>query len=287
MPARPVEATWIYVADRESDIYEVFERCEQRGIDFIIRAQYDRTLAAEDRSLLEAVAQSPLLGCFEVELRQRAERKGRVAQVEVRVVSVTLKGVWRPGGERPALRLNVIEAREVDAPAGEEPIHWVLLTSLAADRFVEARRIVARYAKRWVIEEFHKALKSGANIEKSELETAQRLQALVAVTVVVAVRLLNMKMLARTHPEQKVDVEAFGPEAVEILNAHFGEPQGGWKYGNILVATARLGGFLARRHDGDPGWVTIWRGWQRLMTMTDGALSLRKNSRRTEGKNCG
>jgi len=158
-----------------------------------------------------------------------------------------------------------------------------LLTSLPVKRFVEARRIVTRYAKRWVIEEFHKVLKSGTNVEKSQLERAPRLQALVAVLVVVAVRLLNTKMLARTHPEAAVDVEAFGPEALQILTARFGQPKGGWKYGSLLIAIARLGGFLARRHDGDPGWITIWRGWQRLMIMTDGVLSLRTKSRPAGG----
>jgi len=287
MPVRPAEATWIYVADRESDIYEAFERCGQRQVDFIIRGQYDRTLAKEDQSLFEAVAKAPVLGCFELEVRKRPERMARTAKVEVRVVAVTLKGVWRPGGARPGLRVNVIEAREVDGPADEEPIHWVLLTSLSAKGFVEARRIVARYAKRWVIEEFHKALKSGANVEKSELETAERLQALVGVLVVVAVRLVNTKLLARTHPEQPVDVAAFGREALHILSARFGEPEGGWKYGSVLIAIARMGGFLARRHDGDPGWVTIWRGWQRLMRMSEGVISLRKKSRATGGERCG
>ena len=199
---------------------------------------------------------------------------------------MTLKGVWRPGGDRPALRVNVIEAREVGGPAAA-PIHGVLLTSLSAERFVEARRMVARYAKRWVLEEFHKALKSGAPVEKSELETAERLQALVAVLVLVAVRLMNTKRLARTHPEQPVDVEAFGREALQILSARWGEPKGGWKYASVLVALARRGGFLARRQDGAPGWVTIWRGWQRLMRMSEGVLSLRKKSRATGSERYG
>ena len=79
MPVRPAPATWIYVADRESDIYEVFERGGQRQTDFIIRAQDDRTLAPEDRSLFEAVAQAPVLGCCEVEVRKsgRSERRER------------------------------------------------------------------------------------------------------------------------------------------------------------------------------------------------------------------
>jgi len=285
MPPPPPGVSWIYVADRESDIYEPIDQCLQKGHDFVIRAQHDRTLAEEDRSLFEAVAQEPVLGTYALEVRGRPGRKARTATIEIRAVSVELKGVWRPGGARSALKVKVVQAREVEAPAGEEPIHWILLTSLAAERFVEARRIVARYAKRWVIEEFHKALKSGTNVEKSELETADRLKALVAVLVVVAVRLLNTKLLARFHPEQPVDVEAFGPEAVQVLSARFEEPKGGWKYGPLIIAIARLGGFLARRGDGDPGWITIWRGWKRLIAMADGILALKKPI--NESKRCG
>jgi hypothetical protein len=183
--------------------------------------------------------------------------------------------------------VNVVEARAIDPPAGEEPIHWVLLTSLPVDRFVAARRIVARYAQRWVIEEYHKALKSGAQVEKSQLETAERLRALLAVLVVVAVRLVNTRLLARTEPDQRVDVQSFGPEAVELLTARFGQPQGGWTQQSLLIAIARLGGFLARRGDGLPGWLTIWRGWQRLMTMVEGVLSLAKASEGLEARRCG
>jgi hypothetical protein len=124
-------------------------------------------------------------------------------------------------------------------------------------------------------------------VEKSELETAERLQALLAVLVVVAVRLLNTKMLARCQPDQGVDVQSFGPEAVELLTARFGEPKGGWTYQSLLIAIARMGGFLARRGDGQPGWITIWRGWQRLMTMVDGVLSLAKKSAGLEARRCG
>jgi IS4 transposase len=285
MPRRPEKTTWIYVADRESDVYEAFERCEESDIDFIIRAHYDRTLAEEDQGAIEAVGKAAVLGCFELEVRPRPERKARLAKLEVRAVEVTLKGVWRPGGNRPPQTMTVVQAREINGPEGEEPIHWVLFTSLPAERFVEARRIVARYAKRWVIEEFHKALKSGANVEKSELETARRLQALLGVLAVVAVRLVNTKMLARAYPEHPVDPEAFGPEALQVLSARFGEPSEGWRYGNLLVSIARMGGFLARRRDGDPGWITIWRGWQKLMHMSEGIVTL--NNARTPKAKCG
>ncbi len=193
-----------------------------------------------------------------------------------------LQGPWRPGGRRPDFSLKVVEVREVDAPPEVEPLHWLLLTTLPCTRWVEVRRIVARYAARWWVEEYHKALKSGAGVEDSQLERAHRLEALIAILAVVAVRLLNAKWLARTRPDEAVDPQVFGPQALAILAVMFGSPKGGWTHQSALVCVARIGGFLARRHDGMPGWQTIWRGWQRLMWMCDG-LEIMK----PKGKRCG
>lgn len=207
--------------------------------------------------------------------------------VEVRSMTLTVQGVKRPGGRRPDLRLNILQAAEIDPPIGVESVDWILLTSLPCERWVEARRVITRYARRWLIEEYHKALKTGAKVEASQLETVDRIQGLLAVLVVVAVRLLNTKLLARTQPDQPVQLESFGPEAIAILSARFGPPKGGWTYGTLLIAIARLGGFLARRGDGPPGWLTIWRGWQRLMTTAEGVTSLSTNSLLTEATRCG
>lgn len=261
---------WIYLADRESDIYEVFERCGAAGVEFIVRAQFARALAQEDRSVFEAVAGAPVLGGFELGLRTRGEAPARVAQLQVRTTRVKLRGVWRPGGPRPDLAVNVIEVRET----GSGGIHWVLLSSLPCESFEACRGIVARYARRWLIEEYHKALKSGANVEASQLESAHGLQALLGILAVVAVRLLNFKLLARSKPQRKVDAELLGPEELALLSREFGQPKEGWTYGGVLVAIARMGGFLARTGDGSPGWLTIWRGWQRLSLMAHGARIL-------------
>jgi hypothetical protein len=279
LPPRPEEVSWIYIADRESDFCEAFERCLQAKVDCVIRATHKDRMTRDQGRLVNVVGQAPLLGCFQLELRARPGQPARSAQIEVRAATVTLPRVWRPGGDRPALVLNVVEAREVGAPTGQKPVHWVLLTTLPVESFVQARRVVARYASRWVVEEYHKALKTGANVEKSELESMARLQSLLAVLAMVAVRLLNTKLLARTDPKHLVDEEAFGREQLQVLQAHFGKPAAGWTYAALTVAIARLGGFLARRHDGDPGWITIWRGWQRLTAMTAGYTAMQHKSK--------
>jgi hypothetical protein len=122
------------------------------------------------------------------------------------------------------------------------------------------------------VEEYHKALKSGALVEESQLEKAHRLEPLIAVLSVVAARLLSAKLLARARPQGDESAKSFGPQALEILEKKFGKPKEGWTNQAVILAIARLGGFLARKSDGLPGWQTIWRGWQRLIWMADAVL---------------
>ena len=138
----------------------------------------------------------------------------------------------------------------------------------------QVRRVVGRYAARWWIEEYHKALKSGAGGEESQLERSHRLEPLIGVLAVVAVRLLSAKMLARSRPESQEAAASFGPHMLALLEKKPGLPKDGWTNRNVIIATARLGGFLARKQDGMPGWQTLWRGWQRLMWMCEGVATL-------------
>jgi hypothetical protein len=274
--AAPSGSQWIYVADCESDFYEPMCCCQQHGVEFVIRAYQDRRLADQGGRMREVLAQAPVLGQSTVEVRSRGGEPARTAIVELRSVGVDLDGPWRPGGWQEPLRgVGVVEVKEVHAPEGvKEPLHWILLTSLPCATRAQAQRVVGRYMARWWIEEYHKALKTGAGVEDSQLEQAYRLEALIAVLAVVAVRLLSTKMLARSQPESFEAAASFGPQMLGILEKKLGAPKGGWTNRNVMIATARLGGFLARKHDGMPGWQTIWRGWHRLMWMCEGAETL-------------
>lgn len=263
------ESHWTFIADRESDIYEAFQRCNEAQTDFVIRAAQARTLEEEGITVFAAVEKAPVMGSFELELRGRGDRPKRIAKLELRSTTVTLRAPWRPGGELAPFEVQVVLVREVGGPL-DESIEWVLLTSLSCQSFEEVRRIVARYARRWIVEEYHKALKTGTQIESSQLESAHRLQGLLGILSLVALRLLNTKLVARATPDVLVDEESFGVEAIKILNVKFGKPAGGWTYGALIVAIARMGGFLARRSDGNPGWITIWRGWEKLYAMAEG-----------------
>jgi len=261
---------WTFMGDRESDIYETFERCRKNRWHFIIRASQPRALADEGGSVFTAVSQAPELGRFSVDLRARPGQRARQAQVAVRACVVRLRGPWRPGGWLEPLTIHVVEAVEIDTPEGVEPIHWVLLTDWPVETFEQAMRVIKAYTRRWLVEEYHKALKTGTGIQDSQLTTAQRITALLGILAVVAVRLLNMKLLAATCPNDPVPDDAIGPEALAVLEAEYGRPAGGWTNATVLVAIARLGGFLARKSDGSPGWLTIWRGMRQLLWTVHG-----------------
>ena len=276
----PEGSQWIYMADREADFYEPIERCQRNRVDFIIRGFRDHTLADREESFFEVLAQAPAKGTMTVKLRGRWGETARTATVTLRSCRVKLKGPWRPQGRQEDVAVNVVEAREESPPPEVEPLHWILLTSLPCDRLVELMRIVARYEGRWWIEHYHKALKSGAGVEESQLEKGFRLENLVAVLAIVAVRLVNTQWLARNKPDEPVEPESFGSIALEIVSAKYGKPKGGWTNQTVLVAIARLGGFLARKHDGMPGWQTIWRGWSKLMWMCEGLEILNQKKKR-------
>ena len=140
----PPGRQWVFIADREADFYEPIERCQRHGVDFVIRGYRDRRLAEPADYLKAAVAQMPVRGRMEVALRTRPGQAARVATVEVRSGTVRARGPERPGGDKPDFPVNVVEVREVHAPAGAQALHWLLLTSLPCVRWAEVRRIVTR-----------------------------------------------------------------------------------------------------------------------------------------------
>ena len=165
----------------------------------------------------------------------------------------------------------VVWVREVDAPPGVDPIEWVLYTSLAVESFESALVIVGYYEKRWLIEEWHKVLKTGMRVEDRQLKTSGRLEAMMGLMSVAAVRLFQLKGEARTAPERRAE-EVVPPKYVRALKAirKIGISTE-LTVGRFFRELAQLGGFLGRRSDGEPGWITIWRGWDKLQTMVRGA----------------
>lgn len=264
----PVVGHWTWVADREADIFECFERCQNAGTHFIIRACKPRVVCGEPSDLLTLARSGGNRGHVSVSLRSRVGQPAREALLRLQARTVTIRGPRRPGGRPGSRTMQVLLAREVGAPKGITPIEWVLLTDRSCEREEDCRRVVRAYAKRWLIEEYHKALKTGLRIEESQLETAHGLECLIGILAIVAIRLLQMKLLGRVEAGQVA--LKLHPHLLSVLTQKQGVPAEGWTCEQVLRGVARLGGFLARKGDGDPGWLTIWRGWRRLSALLEG-----------------
>ena len=267
--APPPGIRWTHVGDRETDIAEVFKRCEAKGLDWILRTCQARALADEPGSIFSAVAQARKQGTFELPLRARPKQAARLARLTVRATEVRLRAPWRPT-PLSEISTNVVEVVEEHPPTGVEPLHWVLSTSWPVETYEKSLRVVRAYACRPIIEEFHRALKSGVtNIEDSQMKNGEALRALTGVLSPIALRLISIKAAAEATPKAKLPEGEFPSIGLKILEKKYGMPKE-WTHLTLIVCIARLGGFLARTGDGLPGWNTIWRGWYTLNMMVEG-----------------
>lgn len=270
---RKAEVRWVWVADRGADIEFFLHECLAQRHGFVVRAAQDRRVVGTGNVPLKLFATAratPALGSFELSLRARPGQAARTAKLSLSVTRVTLRPTPQPGGQarqRPPLACTVVRAWEAQ-PAGQA-LEWLLLSDACPDSFEAAREVAQQYASRWLIEEFHKCLKTGLGAEALQLQTAPRLFNAVALMAVVAVRLLALK--------EAVHLDAAAPAAVSGLPAahlHLLGRATGREFNtvrDVALALGRLGGHMNRPSDGLPGWQSLWAGRRKLLILVEGA----------------
>jgi hypothetical protein len=256
------------VGDRESDIYELFVWAQaQLGRPaLLVRAEQDRVLTEGHERLWEKVAGQPLAGTMELKVPRRESKPARQALMEIRYAQVELKAPKRKA-QMPSVRMWAVLAEEVDMPAGIEPVEWMLLSTLPVETFESAVEKLRWYAGRWGIEVFHRVLKSGCQIETRQLTGADRLEACLAIDLVVAWRIYHLTKLGRETPNVPCTVYFEDHEWKALVAYTTQNPQPPSQPPSLREATrmvASLGGFLGRKSDGEPGTQTTWLGLQRL-----------------------
>jgi hypothetical protein len=266
--------TYKFVCDRGADDIEVMHRAKWQGCGFVIRAaRLKRKVVTEDgRTLpLDEVLQewSAVGRTRPIQVPATGQSPARVAHVRLRYGTVFLpvgrSTPWlKEHGPFEPLRVGVVELREDSPPAGQKPIRWVLYNDTPVTSEAEADEVVEYYEQRWRIEEFHKALKTGCRVEFRQLQTAERLERMVAVSSVVATRLLQLKTAAHETPERPAR-DLVPPRWIKVLLTLRKRPfTPDLTIREFVRLLACLGGFLARKGDGEPGWITIWRGYTKL-----------------------
>jgi hypothetical protein len=273
------------IADREADVYELFLVANELGGDWLIRARHDRALADAEARLVTTVEAAPVEAELTLEVPKNGTQVPRTAVVQVRRASVVVVpprqhpqrvAEWwaaHPTTERLGpqqvrpLPIGVVLISEVAAPAGVKPLRWLLLTTLPVTTLDEALACVRFYRLRWLIEEFHFALKSGCRVERLQLQDGQRLQRALTIYAGVAWWLLWLTHLARVSPDVPCTV-AFDTPSWQVLIATTSRtlvlPSSPPPLRATVRLLASLGGFRGRAADGEPGVQILWRGLRRL-----------------------
>lgn len=273
----------INVCDREADFFELFD--EQRRhpcVDLLVRANHNRVITEEPFKLFEAVRQAPLQTKVQVRVpRQSArpklskkkakpKRPSRQAELEVRYQRIQLRPSRYYSGKDP-IDIWIIHAVESAPPEGTPAVEWFLLTTVDLRSAEDAVACLRWYCLRWRIEDFHRVLKSGCGIEQIAHETAERIRRAIAINLVIAWRIMLMTLLGRETPQLPPEV-LFSDLELQVLRAYAKKkrlaPPSTLRDAVRLVA--RIGGYLGRNNDPEPGHQLMWEGFSQLLLMCEG-----------------
>lgn len=278
----------IHVMDREADDYDMFASLVRDGHRFVVRGQHNRWLEQEGPSRLrEVFAQLECSVGREVTLTRRKPsrnpikakvhpaRAARTANLSVSATTVALK---RPQSRRahvdtaalpPSLTINVVRVWEAEPPDGADPVEWFLYTTEPIETAEQQLAIVDHYRARWTIEEYFKAIKTGCDFEKRQLQDYESLINLLAVFAPIAYQLLLIRSEARRVPDESA-LTVLTADHIDVLRA-----KGRTKLSanpttrEVYLAIAVLGGHI-KYSKTDPGWLTLARGFEDLELLVEG-----------------
>ena len=277
----------VNIADRGADLFEFIEAVEEAGDHYVIRSKSNRNIEMEGgrgqvtaARLHDWARLLPSRGTRTVAVAAHLGQKARSATVRVAGGQVTLQAPHFARGEHSSRNLVawVVHVKETCVPAEGSPIEWILLTNVKAGNFLEIAERIDWYACRPIIEEFHKAQKTGCGIELPQFTTGPALRAAIAVQSVVATQLLRLRDLSRRP-------DAATRPATDVVDVEYVEAVSLWRFNEVrdpltvhdfFKALAKLGGHLNRKGDGSPGWLVLWRGWTQLQLLVAGARGARR-----------
>jgi hypothetical protein len=283
----PNGAVWVYVSDRESDIYGYLSACVAHQADYLVRAFHERVVKAKAKKtdagagagaeeithLLKRARSLPpsdeAEARYSVDVPATTTTPKRQADIVLSWGQVQIMPPWYAQHLTP-LHVRVIRAWEPTPPVGARAVEWILLTSRLISSANDARQCVDWYALRWLIEDLHMCLKTGCQIERSQLDHADDLDRLLGFALPIAVRLLQLRQEARLAPDVPAET-VLEPIYVRVLLARLKLNLATLTLHQFWLRVAQLGGYQARASDGPPGWRTLWHGWQLLSSLVEGA----------------
>ena len=258
----------IHVADREADIYELLSAPRRANSFLLVRATHPRKLS-EGTPIWERLQGQAPAATISLELKKTDGTMGEPLTLEVRYGRFELRA---PNGKKrlgPVCVSAVLVTEKEAAKGSKEAICWKLLTTLELNNEQDALEAVRIYGLRWNIERFHFVLKSGCRLEDYQLRSVMALERAVLLCSICALRLMILSDGARADPQAEVGsyLNADQCRALQMLDPDKGKGKAGAEIktvGQAVWILGRLGGFLGRKGDGQPGVKNLWRGLRKL-----------------------
>lgn len=264
--AIPNHSNVIRVCDRGADLYEVIMETAAYGCSYIIRLKHDRVTIDEEMQIKSVMKNLPSMGKTSIE-RSKGSTKRQI-ELEVSWKDVELRAPYRPGvGKLECIKSTVIRVWGYDLET-EELIEWYLYTNLEIESLKDAVKLAQYYALRWVIEDYHKALKTGLKAEDLQVKTAHALFAVISIMSVVALRLVDLRERLRINPLAPAEDSGLDKLEINFLGLYLKREIRTVKC--VALAIGRLGGHQNRASDGMPGLLALWWGMSRFLTMMEG-----------------
>lgn len=267
----PAQRKVIRVCDRAADIYEVLIETKEYGCSHIIRLKHNRqTIEPTEKSIKALMGELDSMGQTVIEKRVKGDTKKKKIILNVSWLKVSLRSPARPKsaiGKLASLEETVVRLWGTN-PFTEEPIEWFLYTDIEIEDIKDAIKIGQYYALRWIIEDYHKTLKTGLRAENLQFETASAIFATIAIMSIVATRLVDLRERLRINPGGPA--EESGLDAVELMMLRKYLKREVKTVKCVALAIGRLGGHQNRKSDGMPGLLTLWWGMSRLLTLVEG-----------------
>jgi len=275
----PQRVQWIHVCDRAADDYEVYLRAQLNHCGWVIRAarlnRKIQTVTGAETTLEDLLNTIPVNDHLSVSVPRQGTQSARTANVELRYAPFLMPlpsrtNDWiRAHAPPEPLAMWCVHVAEANSRAGTKALDWVLITSQPVTNTAQGLAVVEQYKKRWGVEEYHKALKTGCHVEERYYQTSERLERVTGLHAVLALRLLQMRELAQQQPDLPA-ADIAPKEWVETLALVRKKPAAAMTIRQFVRHLAGLGGHLGRKGDGEPGWITLWRGLEKLLLILRG-----------------
>uniref|UniRef100_UPI00333F7C25 IS4 family transposase n=1 Tax=Pseudopedobacter sp. TaxID=1936787 RepID=UPI00333F7C25 len=269
------------VADRESDIYDLFGVCQKGKVEVLIRSRHDRRLSGGQK-MSTRLDSLPVMHQYDLavpgDIRKGSQK--RIARMGLKWFKTALLKPHSCKDKElaPSLPVYVVETRELSRTG--KGIQWRILTTHEITSTESALQAILWYKERWHIEQIHRLLKTeGFRIESSQLEQGWAIRKLTLLAMMASLRVLQMMLCYLDDNEQPIgDVfDQNEQECLRSINRKYEgnteklkntETENTLKWATWIIA--RLGGWKGRSSQRKPGPIVLQKGLAKFYNIYEG-----------------